>query len=104
MTPEGQVQNAILKYVKYLQDTGHKIWCDKRQAGGFSYKVGLPDVYGTCNGYHIEIEVKRPGGERRASQEKWEERFKQLDVHYCCVDSLDAFKLWLKENFKIDTK
>lgn len=100
MTPEGQIQTKILVYLKKLQQSGLPLYYEKRQAGGFSYKHGIPDIYGVFDGIHFEVEVKRPGGERRADQVKWEERFKKVfHINYCCVDSIDIFKQWLNDTF-----
>lgn len=88
MTPEKEVQNAIINYFKKLNDSGIKNYVERRQAGGFSYKMGLPDLWVTIFGKHIEIEVKRPNGKLRATQQKWEKRFKELGAIYLCADSV----------------
>ena len=54
-TPEDYVKDDIENYL----DTLDNCWRDTRQAGGFSYKKGLPDIYGCYYGYHFEIEVKK---------------------------------------------
>lgn len=91
MTPEQRVQNAILGYLKKLKDKDYPIFYNKRQAGGFSYKKGLPDIYAVIDGKHYEIEVKRVGGHRSSMQDTWARIFKKDNISYMCVDSLDDF-------------
>ena len=42
----------------------------RREAAGFNYKKGLPDIYCVYKGKHIEIEVKDPKGETSVMQDK----------------------------------
>lgn len=94
MTPEKEIQNAIMKYFKKLKEQGIDNYVERRQAGGFAYKMGLPDLWVVIFGKHIEIEVKRPGGEARATQEKWARRFIEMGAEYVCADSVaDVVKL-----------
>lgn len=101
MTPEKRVQNAIDSYLTELTNNGAPIKHFRRQAGGFSYKEGLPDLYATINGRHVEIEVKRPGGEMSSQQEKWQKFFRSIGTLCICVDSLDDFKAFLECEFGI---
>lgn len=94
---EKNIQTSIMNYLKKLKDEGHPIYVEKRQAGGYTYKIGLPDIYVVYNGRHIEIEVKRPGGERRACQEKWQEIFESINVPYLCADNLDIVKTFMNK-------
>ena len=55
MTPEKKVQNSIMDYLKQLDKDGLPVMVERRQAGGFSYKMGIPDLYAVVNGYHLEI-------------------------------------------------
>lgn len=89
---EKNIQSSIMNYFKSLKDAGHPVYVEKRQAGGYTYKIGLPDIYAVYNGRHIEIEVKRPGGQRRACQEKWQEIFESINIIYVCADNLDTVK------------
>ena len=88
MTPEKEIQNAIITYFGKLKKAGVKLYIERRQAGGFAYKMGLPDLWVFIYGKHIEIEVKRPGGEARATQEKWATRFVEMGAEYICADSV----------------
>ena len=60
MTPEKKVQNEIIKYLK-----SKDVFFERRQAGGFSYKKGIPDLYAVIDGMHIEIEVRTLLSEHR---------------------------------------
>ena len=94
MTPEKRIQNAIIAYFKKLKAAGIDNYVERRQAGGFAYKMGLPDLWVCIFGKHIEIEVKRPGGQLRATQEKWATRFVEMGAEYICADSVqDVVKL-----------
>lgn len=88
MTPEKEIQNSIMSYFKKLKASGIDNYVERRQAGGFAYKMGLPDLWVVIFGKHIEIEVKRPGGQPRATQEKWARRFTEMGAIYICADAV----------------
>ena len=96
MTPEQKVQNKILSFLKSLRDAGMPIFYEKRQAGGFSYKKGIPDIYGCYAGQHFEVEVKRPGGTQSALQEKFEMIMKNAGAKYVIADDAKMFQEWFK--------
>ena len=56
MTPEKQVQNKIVGFLKTLPDC----FVERRNAGGFGYHAGVPDVWFVYRGRHVEVEVKAP--------------------------------------------
>lgn len=89
MTPEKRVQSAIMKKLKELQDAGEPLFFERRQAGGFSYQKGIPDLYAVYDGRHIEIEVKAPGGQQSTMQIKFMERCHRLNILYVCTDCVD---------------
>lgn len=89
MTPEKIVQNKILSYLKNLEKEGKPVYSERRQAGGFSYKMGIADLYAVVNGQHLEIEVKRPGGQLRPMQEKWRDQCKAKNILWVCADSVE---------------
>ena len=88
MTPEKIVQNAIIAKLKDLSKSV-PIYVERRNAGGFSYKKGIPDLYAIINGIHLEIEVKQPGGSLSPMQEKFRDRCKALNIAWVCLDSAD---------------
>lgn len=96
MTPEKIVQNKIVDYLTSLQKSGHKVFVDRRQAGGYSYKKGIPDLYAVINGVHLEIEVKRHGGELSPLQEKFRDRCFNIGCLWLCADNVDDVKEFVK--------
>ena len=99
MTPEKVIQNKIIAYLKKLEDEGKPVYAERRQAGGFSYKMGIADLYAVIDGKHVEIEVKRPGGSLRPMQEKWRDRCKAKNILWICCDDIDDFEKFIHENF-----
>ena len=91
-TPERKVKKKLINYIKGLQNSGIPIYYEPREAGGFTYRQGLPDLWIVYNNRHIEIEVKAPGGEQSTMQLKWSERFWRLGIECYCIDSLDMLK------------
>lgn len=89
MTPEKRVQSAIMSKLAELADKGEPLFFERRQAGGFSYKKGIPDLYAVYNGQHIEIEVKAPGGLRSPMQIKFMEKCRKLNMLCICADCVD---------------
>lgn len=86
MTPEKIVQTGIMKNLAKLQKQGLPIIFERRQAGGYAYRMGMPDLYAVINGIHIEIEVKAPGGDLKPMQEKKREQCKHWNINWCCLD------------------
>lgn len=99
MTPEKKVQSKILAYLKELEHAGKPVIHGRRDAGGFAYVEGVSDIWAAINGRHVEIEVKRPGGQLRTMQEKWRDRCKASNIVWCCCDSIDDFKKFIVDNF-----
>lgn len=91
-TPEKKVQDLILSYLKEMKKSGEPLFYERRQAGGASYKKGIPDIYAVYNGIHIEIEVKKPGGKQSTMQEKFQKMCENINIIYICVDNLVDFK------------
>ena len=87
MTPEKIVQNKIIAYLKKLEKEGKPIYIERRQAGGFAYKMGIADIYVVINGLHIEIETKKPGGKLRPMQEKWRDRCISKRIPWFCISN-----------------
>ncbi len=94
---EKNLQNKILKYLKKLKDEGHPIYYEKRQAGGFSYKKGVPDIYFTYYGFHFEVELKTERGKLSSTQLTWKNIFKDLGVAHFVINSFSDFVLIMKD-------
>lgn len=90
--PETLIQTKILKYLKELDEQGEPIFYERRQAGGLSYKKGIPDIYAVYDGIHIEIEVKTPTGELSTMQEKFRDRCKRKNIIWICATSVKEVK------------
>lgn len=88
MTPEKRVQSAIEKYLSELEKV-EPLFYERRQAGGFSYKKGIPDIYFVYYGQHVEVEVKKPGGTLSIMQEKFQEKCKKKHILWICAESTD---------------
>lgn len=89
MTPEKRVQNSIIKYLSTLSDN---VFYERRQAGGFSYKKGIPDLYAVVNGIHVEIEVKKLGGQLSSMQEKFRDKCYRLNILWICAEDVSEVK------------
>lgn len=82
-----------MNFLKKLKEEGKPIFYERRQAGGFSYKKGIPDLYCVYYGYHIEIEVKAENGELSVMQEKFRDMCTKNKIFWICSNSLDDFKI-----------
>ena len=97
MTPEKLVQNKIIKYLKELRKKGYPCYVERRQAGGYSYKKGIADLYVVYNGIHIEIEVKKVGGKLSPMQEKWKEECNELNIIHLVIDDVNDLKKYFEK-------
>lgn len=92
MTPERKVKESLINYLSSLKKSGVKIYYEAREAGGFAYRKGLPDLWYIYNGHHVEIEVKAKGGQLSTMQLKWQEWFAKMNVECYCISSLDELR------------
>lgn len=90
MTPEKKVQNEIIKLLK-----SKDLFFERRQAGGFSYKKGIPDLYAVVKGQHLEIEVKKPGGKLSPMQEKFRDMCSAKNILWICVENITQLEILL---------
>lgn len=88
MTPEKRIQNKIISFLKTFPSLKY----ERRQAGGFNYKSGLPDLWFLYKGKHVEVEVKAPGGYPTMLQLNQEKEFKDAGAYYWRDDNFDSFK------------
>lgn len=94
---ESQIQKSFINYLKKLQKEGKNIFYEKRQAGGYIYRKGIPDLYIVINSIHIEVEIKKEGGERSNLQFRWEKYFNKISIPYYVCDNLEEFKKIIKK-------
>lgn len=86
-TPEQRVQNTIEANLKKFQKRGEPLFFEKRQAGGWNYKKGMPDLYVVYKGIHYEFEIKKPGGKASNLQLAWQKKFReryQIEDYIVC--------------------
>lgn len=95
MTPEKSIQNDILKFLKQVPN----LYFERRQAGGLSYRSGIPDVWFVYRGLHVEVEVKAPFGTAGSLQLKHEEKLRNAGSLYWRGMSSSDFKKWFYEIF-----
>ena len=72
----------------------------RREAGGFAYRKGLPDVYCVYKGKHVEIEVKDPKGEQSMMQKKQQVILEKAGAIYILAKNLDDVKQKFYEVFQ----
>ena len=78
-TPESVVSKAVIEYLDKLMDGGAPIYYEHRSgSGGFSYKKGVPDLWITVNGIHVEVELKSSKGKLSTMQEKFKWRCENI--------------------------
>lgn len=94
---ENKIQRQIINYIKELEKQGFPIFYERRQAGGFNYKKGRPDLFIVYKGIHIEVELKREGGHQSSMQEKFQKKCEgKYNCPYICCCSLDEFINFLR--------
>lgn len=98
MTPEKQVQNKIVAFLK----ARNNIFVERRNAGGLGYHAGVPDVWFVYKARHVEVEVKAPGGAAGSLQLKHEDKLRAAGALYWRGDSFSDFSDWFNKNFPDD--
>ena len=71
LTPEKQVQAAVVKYLKFMG------WIVMRNQQGLGSTPGRPDIEALKNGVVIWIECKAPKGRLSESQQKYIESLRK---------------------------
>ena len=99
MTPEKIIQNKIMTYFKNLDKQLLPCYVERRQAGGFSYKMGIADLYAVFDGKHIEIEIKDEHGQLRPMQIKWKEQCERRNILHVVVRDVNDIRNFMKEHF-----
>ncbi len=96
MKPEKRTQDKILKFLKCIPN----LYCERRQAGGFAYKAGLPDLWFVYQGKHVEVEVKAEGGQPSGLQLSKEIIFLRTGSLYWRGCSFQDFTNFFQKNFQ----
>ena len=97
MTPEQRVQTKIIELLKLIPGLVY----ERRQAGGFNYRKGAPDIWAVYQGKHIEIEVKAPGGQPSSLQLLKEEQFTKAGALYWRGDNVKDFAKFIYTHFNV---
>lgn len=94
---EKLLQNKVIKYLK-----DNNIFFEKRQAGGFNYRIGLPDIYFVINGKHYEIELKDPRKKiiYKSEQIYWNNKFKEYNIESIISNDFEEIKTFINSKIK----
>lgn len=95
---EKVLQGKVISHLKALKKQGVPIFWEKRQAGGFNYKKGLPDIYIVLNGRHIELELKTPNKTKfiRPEQLMRMREFELMGVPVLVSNDLEEIKTFIR--------
>ena len=88
MKRETAIKNSIQNYLKTLDNCVF----ERRDAIGFGYKQGMPDLWCLYEGMHYEIEVKDPSGETSNAQDVQRRRIEKAGGIYILAMSVDDVK------------
>lgn len=84
MPLEKQIVDSIVKYLRTIPG------CIVRKRHGTAFGVaGDPDLYGTINGRHFELEVKRDGNSPTVLQKRRMEEWRAAGAVVGVVHNLD---------------
>ena len=91
---ESNISKKVLNYLKNLMDRGLPFYFEHRSgSGGFNQKKGVPDIWFTYNGIHIECELKTKEGKLSTMQEGF--RYRCINIYhnlYINPHSFEEFK------------
>lgn len=113
MTPEGEIQKAILEWLQAERITAWRIntgavKVDARfivfAVPGFSDILAIPTVSGKFKGFPCQwtaplfIEVKTPQGRQSAEQKSFERQVKDAGGEYLLARSVEDVEAWCKQH------
>ena len=87
---EADLLADITAFLRKEMKAGH-CYFERRQAVGFSYRKGIPDLWFAKHGKHYEIELKKTKGSRSTLQYHYEQTFKKIGCEYACINSWQQF-------------
>ena len=97
MADEAYVKSKICNYLDELKEKKICYW-ERRNAVGFNYKKGIPDLWCVVRGVHYEIETKDVTGETSVMQDKQKVKLENAGCVYILAKSLQDVKNIIKEN------
>ena len=99
---ERLILNKTIGYLKKLISKGYSIYYERRQAGGFNYKIGLPDLWLVINGYHYEIEFKSDENKiyYRTEQLYWLNKFNKINIESIISNKWEDIKKFIDDRLE----
>lgn len=94
MNGETKVQKKIIDFLKSIPNLEY----ERRQAGGFSYRKGRPDLWFVYKGRHYEVEVKDVGGQPGSMQLISEQKFRDAGAVYWRGETFMDFLEWFNNS------
>ena len=87
---EADLLSDITSFLRNEMKLG-RCYYERRQAVGFGYRKGLPDLWFAKHGKHYEVELKKTKGERSTLQYHYERFFILIECEYACINSWQGF-------------
>lgn len=100
---EKNLLKNVTNFLKKLESEGKPVFWERRQAGGFNYRIGIPDLYVVTNGIHKEIELKDPKlkqFEYKPEQVLWQNKFKKVNIESIISNDFEEIKTFILKNLK----
>ena len=100
---EKNLLKNVINFLKKLESEGKSVFWERRQAGGFNYRIGIPDLYVVTNGIHKEIELKDPKlkqFEYKPEQVLWQNKFKKVNIESIISNDFEEIKTFILKNLK----
>lgn len=99
---ERLILNKTINYLKKLSKEKLNVYWERRQAGGYNYKIGLPDLWLVINGYHYEIEFKSDEEKiyYKSEQLYWQNKFKKIKIESIISNNWEEIKKFIDERIE----
>lgn len=103
---EKTLQNKVIEYLKKLKEKNIPVFWNKRQSGGWNYRIGLPDLYVVINGKHLEIEIKSPERDivYKPEQLLWKTEFEKLNIPHLISNNYQEIVGFIIKNGEIENE
>lgn len=100
---EKNLLKNVTNFLKKLENEGKPVFWERRQAGGFNYRIGIPDLYVVTNGIHKEIELKDSKlkqFEYKPEQVLWQNKFKKVNIESIISNDFEEIKSFILKDLK----